>query len=110
MADLILKHNSVAIGRIKHAFCSDDTWYGTFEELSAENDPLRTEIAEYITFCRDWHERNRNAPPLPRPDEFDRYSVLFEGWVMEEESGSCASRIDSIPIFDGRQISWREKE
>jgi hypothetical protein len=101
--------DQVLVGRLRDVFSSDGTWYAAFEpSLLRPSGPLERRLAEFIEFCRDWNERQRNDTDTPGPEEFDRFGELIRGGWYARFPDAHTQPIDDAPVFfDGGEVSWR---
>ena len=104
-----LFYGSLAVGRIKKAFCSDETWHGVFEpQLQPTDGLLAKRVVGYITFTMEWNERVRNSTPA-EPTEFDRFEDIVKSslWATITTTGVKDAIVDAPIFFGGGDVTWR---
>jgi hypothetical protein len=107
-----LKYDDIELGEIADAFVSDETWSGTFHLYFVNRcSEVECRLIEFITFCKEWHNRLRTGQEY-NASEFDSFKdVLCSGlWVAVPvtPSDGTAHQIDEAPVFVDDEISWRD--
>jgi hypothetical protein len=110
---LYLWYDDILVGRIRNPYCSENTWYGEFEQLdSGQRDAVRDRIFRYVAFCEDWNERTLRDPAnAPNASEFDNYRDFVDSteWHTKTPQGD-ASRVECPVFFKGGEITWLSAE
>jgi hypothetical protein len=104
-----LLYGTLEVGRIKKAFCNDETWYGVFEpQLKATDGVLAERLLSYINFTKQWNERLRKGV-LAEPAEFDRFDDIVKSalWATRTTEGGRNTIVDAPVFFEGGDITWR---
>jgi hypothetical protein len=96
------------IGRVKDAFCTDDTWYGILDKGLELSDDLARKLATFMTFCEDWNERARESQADVR--EFEPYEELLKSgvWKITDEYGDPSVLSEAPAFFSGGEVAWRQ--
>jgi hypothetical protein len=102
-----LEFDGLNVGFAVHAIEHQGTWIGQFNAFPSSADVGDARVREFITLCRNWHERI-DAGEDPSADEFDAFQDIIssEKWWAIDETG-CKSRIVEAPVFVGNDVSWR---
>jgi hypothetical protein len=107
-----LQYDDIEVGDIADAFVSDETWHGTFHlSILTECSEIECRLMEFITFCKEWHNRLKQDQEYDA-SEFDSYKdVLCSGlWVAVPVTpyNGAVHQINEAPVFVGDEISWRD--
>jgi hypothetical protein len=105
--DLNLWYGDVLVGRVRDAFLSDGTWFGSLElAIRPDGGELPRRLLEFIRFCEDWNERVRDDSADVA--EFAAYSDLVGSrlWATTDSAGR-RTRIAEAPVFfAGDEVTW----
>ena len=104
-----LYYGNLLIGNINRVFENYPHWEGIFEpKISRRDCTLQARILDFIQFCEDFNEREREGTDLPNPDEFDRFSDITKDHVWSIlDSHDRHYPIDEWPVFfAGGDVSW----
>ncbi len=105
-----LTYESTEIGVARDAFCSDDTWHGTFEMTA---DPaagaVEQRLTTFVKFCMEWNERARAEADGADPAEFDRFSTTIRSgcWRAIQPDGTALALAESPVFFRSGDVTWR---
>jgi hypothetical protein len=103
-----LLYGEVVVGTIDGAFVSDGSWFGDFlQEPVIDGDRVIIRVAEFIEFCKEWHERLAAGADADA-SEFEQFADLLSSgsWHMRAIDGSDRAIVEA-PVFIGNEITWR---
>jgi hypothetical protein len=105
---LILRYGALVVGEITDAQPSDNTWFGRFRLIDAEESSTTGKrVRAFIGFSEAWHVRLR-AGRDAEASEFDSIDdLLTSGLWVTETTGGTVSEIDAAPVFVHGEITWR---
>lgn len=108
--ELRLWYDTVLVGTIADAFCSDRTWFGAFHMvMHPMQNALTARLHSFLAFRREWHRRlDEDKVHPPDAKEFDQFSDLLSSGLWFVETHGKRRRISEAPVFSTEtDISWR---
>jgi hypothetical protein len=108
-----LKYNGVLVAHLRNCYCSDYTWYGSYELAKLDSGELERRLLEFVVFSEEWNNRlDKNPTSPPSASEFAQFGDLIDSkdWRVTA-AGEAGYLIAGAPAFLGHQsILWRMRD